>query len=102
MALLYDIPDQQSVAQSRKVKVLSAPTGLHDIQFDDLKSKNDYLEMGFYEVKIGIVPIRTQAISRYLQAQWKQYALRDCVTYTIHASMGETLNKVAMQITYAM
>ena len=102
MALLYDIPDQQSVAQSRKVKVLSAPTGLHDIQFDDLKSKNDYLEMGFYEVKIGIVPIRTQAISRYLQAQWKQYALRDCVTYTIHASMGETLNKVAMQITDAM
>ena len=27
MALLYDIPDQQTVAQSRKVKILDAPTG---------------------------------------------------------------------------
>ena len=27
MSLLYDIPDQQTVAQSVKVKVLAAPTG---------------------------------------------------------------------------
>ena len=57
MALLYDIPDQQTVAQSRKVKVLSPPTVLHDIQFDESKSKNDFLEMGSYEVKVGIAPI---------------------------------------------
>ena len=102
MALLYDIPDQQTVAQGRKVKVLAAPTGLHDIQFDESKSKDDYLAMGFYEVQVGIAPIRTQAISRYLQAQRKQYALKHRVTSTIHASMGDTLNKVAMQITDAM
>jgi hypothetical protein len=102
MALLYDIPDQQTVAQGRKVKVLAAPTGLHDIQFDESKSKDDYLAMGFYEVQVGIAPIRTQAISRYLQGQRKQYALKHRVTSTIHASMGDTLNKVAMQITDAM
>ena len=57
MALLYDIPGQQTVAQSIKVKFLAAPTGLHDIQFDESKSKNDYLAMGFYKVKFGIAPI---------------------------------------------
>ena len=58
--------------------------------------------MDFYEVKVDIAPILTQAISRYLQAQRKQYALKHRVTSTIHASMGDTLNKVAMQITDAM
>ena len=57
MSLVYDIPDQQTVAKSRKLKVLAAPTGLHDIQFDESKSKNDFLEMGSYEVKVGIAPI---------------------------------------------
>ena len=66
MELLYDIPDQQTVAQSIKVKVLAAPTVLHDIKFDESNPKNDYSEMGFYEVKVGIAPIQTQAISRYL------------------------------------
>ena len=68
MTLLYDISDQQTVAQSRKVKVIAAPMGLHDIRFDKSNSNNDYLEMGFYEVKVGIAPIRTKYISCYLQA----------------------------------
>ena len=102
MALFYDIPDQQTVAQSRKLKVLSAPTGLHYIQFDKSKSNNDYSEMVFYEVKVGIATICTQAISRYLQAQRKQYALKHRVTSTIHSSMGDSLNKFSMQKTDAM
>ena len=31
LALLYDLPDQESISQNRKVKVLAAPTGLHNI-----------------------------------------------------------------------
>ena len=69
MALLYDIPDQQTVAQGRKVKVLAALTGLHGIQFDKSKSMDDYLAMVFYEVEVRIAPIQMQAISQYLQAQ---------------------------------
>ena len=102
MAFLYDIQNKQTLAQSKKVKVLTAPTDLYDIQFDESKSNNDYLAMIFYEAKVGIAPIRTQAISRYLKSQRKQYAIKHCVTSTIHASMGDTLNKVAMQITDAM
>ena len=102
MSLVYDIPDQQTVAKSRKLKVLAAPTSLHDFQCDESNSINDYLDMGFYEVQIGIAPIRTQYISRYQQAQWKQYALKYHVTSSIYVSMSDTLNKVAMQIIYAM
>ena len=55
--------------------------------------------MGFYEVDVGLAPVRTQAISRYKQAQRSQYGLKHRITSTIHASMGDTLSKVAMQIT---
>ena len=58
--------------------------------------------MGFYEVDIGLAPTRTQAITRYQQAQRQQYGLKHRVTSTIHAAMGDTLSKVAMQITDTM
>ena len=40
--LLYDIPDQQTVAKIRKMELIAVPMGLHDIQLDESKSKNDY------------------------------------------------------------
>ena len=49
-------------------------------------------------MKVGIAPIRTHKISVYIQAQRKQYALKHRVTSTIHAAMGDTLKKVAIQI----
>ena len=42
MALLYDIPDQQTVAKIRKMELIAVPMGLHDIQLDESNSKNDY------------------------------------------------------------
>ena len=53
----------------------------------------------FTEIEVGIDPMRTQGISEYLQAQWKQYGLKDWVASPIHSAMGDTLNKVAMQLT---
>ena len=102
MALLFDLPNQEQINQNRKINVLAAPTGLHDIVYDNNKSKNDYIRMGFYEVKVGLASFRTIAINRHQQAQRKQYALRHRVTSTIHAAMGEALNKIAIQITESM
>ena len=98
MAILYDLPDAEALQANRKIEVLAAPPGLHDFEIDPILSKEDYIEMGFYVVKVGIAPIRTQRINNYLQAQRKQYALKHRVTATIHAAMGDTLSKVAMQI----
>ena len=99
MALLYDLPEQEVLQRNGKFKVLAAPTGLHDINFDNDETKEEYIDMGFYEVDVGLAPVRTQAISRYKQAQRSQYGLKHRITSTIHASMGDTLSKVAMQIT---
>ena len=102
MCILFDLPDQDTLDRYRKIKVLRAPTGMHDIIFDPTWTKEDLLAMGFVEIEVGIAPMRTQAINRYLQAQRKQYALKHRVTSTMHAAMGDTLNKVAMQLTGAM
>ena len=102
MCILFDLPDQDTLDRYRKIKVLRAPTGMHDIIFDPTWTKEDLLAMGFVEIEVGIAPMRTQAINRYLQAQRKQYALKHRVTSTMHATMGDTLNKVAMQLTGAM
>ena len=102
MALLYDLPNEEIIDRNQNVKVLAAPTGLHDINYNEQTSKDEYIEMGFYEVDIGLAPIRTQSTNRFQQAQRSQYGLKHRVTSTIHASMGDTLSKVAIQITDAM
>ena len=102
MCILFDLPDQYILDRFRKIKVLRAPTGMHDIVFDPTWTKEDLLTMGFVEIDVGIAPTCTQAINRFLQAQRKQYALKHRVTSTMHAAMGDTLNKVAMQLTGSM
>ena len=51
---------------------------------------NYYVAKGFEEAEVGIAPMRTHSVSRFLHAQRKQNA------------MGDTLNKVAMQVTGTM
>ena len=102
MAMLFELPEQDVLNNNRKVKVLAAPAGLHDIEYDINMSKEDYINSGFYEVKVGIAPIRTQSVNRYMQCQRKQYALKHRVTSTIHACMEDTLQKVAMKVTDLM
>jgi hypothetical protein len=99
MDMLYELPEQDVLNSNRKVKVLAAPAGLYDIEYDITISKEDYINSGFYEVKVGIAPIRTQSFNRYMQCQRKKYALKNLVTSTIHACMGDTLQKVAMKVT---
>ena len=57
MALLFDLPSQETIVRNGKVKVLAAPTGLRDIEYDQSTSKDDYIERGFYEVEVGVAPI---------------------------------------------
>ena len=65
MALLYDLLDQEVLERNGRIKILAAPTGLHDIDYNRFISKEEYIEMGFYEVNIGLAPTRMQVINRY-------------------------------------
>ena len=99
MAILFDLPSQDMIDRNKKIKVLAVPPGLQDVgDFNHDIPKEFYLNQGFKEVTIGIAPERIHSIGRNLQAQRKQYGLKHRVTSTIHAAMGDTLSRVAIEI----
>ena len=99
MALLFDLPNQEDLDNWRPINVLLAPPGLKEIIFDEQKSKEEYVNDGFKEVKVGVCPQSyTQSIANYTQTKRKQYGLKHYVSATIHAAMGDTLVKMATSI----
>ena len=98
IALLYDMPTQESLDSWKSVKVLIAPPALKDVEFDMNLSKQHYTESGFKEVDIETCPERPISISHNLQAQRKQYGLKHRVTGTIHSAMGDTYESMATMI----
>ncbi len=82
-----------------KIKILVSPLGLKEIvDFDENATKQSYLDKGYTEIAMGVAPQRTQALGNNLQAQRKQYGLKHYVTSTMHGAMGDTLTKMATQI----
>ena len=98
MAVLYDIPRQSALDNWHKVKILIAPLGLKDYEFNAQTTKREFLERGFKEVEIGVSPERIQSLPNNIKAFRKQYGLRHRVTSTIHAAMGDTLPRMATEI----
>ncbi len=98
MAVLFDLPTQDALNRNQKIKVLAAPPGHNDIVFDPERSKESFVRDGFKEVKVGLAPDNVQCLGYVIQAKRKQYGLKHRVTSTIHASMGDTLTRVAIQI----
>ena len=97
-ALLFDLPSQDDLDNWRKIKVLKAPLGIKDIEFDMNKTKEMYLNEKYEEIRIGLAPQRTQFLTNNYQAKRKQYGLKHRVTSTIHAAMGDTLSYMATEI----
>ena len=97
-AVLLDIPRQEDLISFRPIILFVPPIGLKNVFFDPDKDKATYQMEGWKEVKIGTPIERTQYIKNYVQARRKQYGLKHYFNSTIHASMGETLHKVAIEI----
>ena len=98
LCLLIKLPSREDVHTFKPFEVLLAPGGIQDVQYDETTLLQTYIEQGWKKVRIGTAPERTRRISTDTQAQRKQYGIKHHVTSTIHASMGDTLNKVALQI----
>ena len=101
LCVLFELPSPISVMQFQRVKVLAAPVGLKDYEFDSSKTLDEYVAEGWYETSVSTAQERPIAAGDRVQAQRRQYGLRHRVTSTIHASMGDTLMKVAIQISDA-
>ena len=82
--MVLELTSQDELDNIRKIEVLVAPDGIHDLEYNVTKSKYEYLEEGWAVNDI-----------QYLR---KQYGLRHHVTLTINDAMGDTLIKVAMEI----
>ena len=65
--------------QTKKDKILVAPPGIKDIEWNSSGMKQSYLDVGYVEQKVGIAPEQTQLLSNNLQAQRKQYGLKHCI-----------------------
>ena len=75
-----------------------APPGTKDIEFDQAADKEYYLSIGFKEAKVGIAPELIHYLANNTQSQRKQYGLKHSVTSTIHAAMGDTLIRMATEL----
>ena len=69
MCLLFDLPSQDNLDTFRKIKLLAAPPGLYDIEFDDDLSKEQNIAQVFREAKVGFAPVRTCSIGRNKQGK---------------------------------
>ena len=57
--LLFELPPQEDLNNWQKIKVLVAPLGIKDIEYDDTMSKRACVRIDLREVKIGTAPQQT-------------------------------------------
>ena len=100
ICMLLELPSQADLDQFHKIEVIIAPPGIQDVIYDCNKSKSDYINEGWKLEKIGVAPSRIIKISKNIQAERRQYGLKHRITSTIHGSMGDTLTKVATEISH--
>ena len=98
LCLLFDVPSSDCVNNFKKIPILVAPPGIKHVNYDPQKTENQYLDEGWRKVLVGPSPTITHSVQSNMKAQRKQYGLRPHVTSTVHASMGDTLHKVATEI----
>ena len=80
------------------MKVLKAPVGEKNVEFNETMSKEDYITCGFEEIEVGLSPDQTQNLPGSIQAKRNQYGLKHYVTSTIHACQGDTIISIATEI----
>ena len=100
LGLLLDVPSQFDVDNFKKIPILVAPPGIKSVIYNRNTDENEYICNGWKKCLVGIAPENTYSVQGNLKAQRKQYGLKPNVTSTVHASMGDTLIKIATEISH--
>jgi predicted GIY-YIG superfamily endonuclease len=74
---------------------------MKEIIYDENKTKDEYFNDGFKEVKLGVAKEYTQSMPNGILARRKQYGLKPYVSSTIHSAMGDTLPYMATTISHS-
>ena len=97
-AILFDLPNQNTLNEFSSIKVLLAPPGCKDISFDQNTTKESLLARGFVETTIACAPHKICILPNNLQGVRKQFGLQHYIAGTIHSIMGDTLPSIATTI----
>ena len=68
------------------------------MEYNPTKSIDEYVEEGWVRQLVGTSPEITRSIPESLRSQRRQYEIKHRITAIIHASMGDTINKMAIEI----
>ena len=98
LGFLLDLPSHSIIDSFGKIPIMVAPPGMKIIEYDSIKTRDDYINDGWIKQYVGPSPERTHNMQFNMRGQRKQYGLKHHVTSTVHATMGDTLNKIATEI----
>ena len=98
IGLLLEVPCQSDVSSFKKIPILVSPPGYKHSLYDSNIKEEEYLNKGWKRTFVGTAPENTYSVQGNLKAQRKQYGLKPHVTSTVHASMGDTLCRIAIEI----
>lgn len=97
LAILCDIPSDETISLFQPFSVLAAPPGVKDIDFE-IVSKQQLIDLHWKECQAVVAPQFTRTLQGGMKAKRQQYGLRPHISGTLHAVMGSTLFKVATEI----
>ena len=97
LCVLTELPTQEDIDNFRNITVVAAPPGVQEVEFSPDRTTEYYESKGW---NVRQVATGRGNIHRFnnIQAQRKQYGIKHRVTCTIHACLGDTVHKVATEI----
>ena len=98
ICIVITLPSAEDIANGKKFVVWVGRPGQREIVYDRSWTPEDMVRMGYKKAYAFLVPQRIIYCGRYVQCYRIQYCVKPRYTSTIHAAMGETLNRVAMQV----
>ena len=98
IGLLLDLPNTEDIGAFRKISIMVAPPGIRIVEFDCSKARDEYINEGWETKNVSVSPKRSYNVGLNMRGERRQYGLKYHVTSTVHASMGDTLTKLATEI----
>ena len=98
LCLLLELPSKFDIDNFRAIQVMVSPPGNNFLEYDPNMIMDDYIQDGWVLTSVGVAPERPQTTPLYMRGKRKQYGLKHHYTSTVHACMGDTLNKIVTEI----
>ena len=100
LCLLLELPTNEDIQEFCRIKVMVAPPGLKEFFYEGITDNNYYIQRGWKIELLGVAHTYEIPIPGGMKAICKQYKVKHHVTSTVHACQGDTLHRVATEISY--